>query len=334
MKKIDILDLTKIILTFMVVAIHSQLFPMVLYPWLRIAVPLFFIISSYLLYTKISISPKEDKTKIIKHYIHRLLKLYIFWFIVLLPVTIYVRRTWFDNGIMIGLIKVITQPLLNSTFVASWYIIATIIGTLIIDYLSTHINHVVLLLLSVFIYIICCFTSSYSFLYKEVDFFGIISKYTIIDPHNSFMVSLIYIYIGKTIAEKNLKIKKGLNIFMIIFSSLLLYLEWFLIYKASGEFNKDCYFFLLPLAFFGFMFIINLNIKIDNSKLLREFSNFTYPLHASICVILNHIFKDFLNINDLLSGVICFLITIIICFISFVIVKKIEKKIKLLKYSY
>lgn len=334
MKKIDILDLTKIILTFMVVAIHSQLFPMVLYPWLRIAVPLFFIISSYLLYTKISISPKEDKQKIIKHYIHRLLKLYIFWFIVLLPITIYVRRTWFDNGIMIGLIKLITQPFLNSTFVASWYIIATIIGTIIVEYLSTHINNVVLLLLSIFIYIICCFTSSYSFIYKEFEFLEIISKYNIIDPHNSFMVSLIYIYIGKTIVDKKLNIKKNLNIFMIIFSSLLLYIEWFLIYKVSGVFNNDCYFFLLPLAFFGFMFIKNINIKIDNSKLLREFSNFTYPLHASICVILNHVLKNILSINDLLSGVICFIITIIICIISFAIVKKIEKKLKILKYSY
>lgn len=37
-----IFDVVKFCLALMVVAIHSKLFPMLLYPWLRLAVPLFF----------------------------------------------------------------------------------------------------------------------------------------------------------------------------------------------------------------------------------------------------------------------------------------------------
>ena len=37
----DIFDLVKLILSIMIVAIHTSLFPTILYPWLRLAVPLF-----------------------------------------------------------------------------------------------------------------------------------------------------------------------------------------------------------------------------------------------------------------------------------------------------
>lgn len=43
----DVLDLAKFVLAFFVVAIHTSFFPKYLYPWLRVAVPLFFIISSF-----------------------------------------------------------------------------------------------------------------------------------------------------------------------------------------------------------------------------------------------------------------------------------------------
>ena len=69
MKNYDIFDLTKYTLSIMVIAIHSCLFPMILYPWLRLAIPLFFIISSFLLFIKINFSSKNEKNTIIKKYI-------------------------------------------------------------------------------------------------------------------------------------------------------------------------------------------------------------------------------------------------------------------------
>ena len=62
----DILDLTKIVLAFMVVAIHSFLFPEQLYPWLRLAVPLFFIISSFLLFKRMNNRSENEKKEIVK----------------------------------------------------------------------------------------------------------------------------------------------------------------------------------------------------------------------------------------------------------------------------
>ena len=40
-------DWIKLILSLCILAIHAKVYPMVLFPWLRLAVPLFFIISYY-----------------------------------------------------------------------------------------------------------------------------------------------------------------------------------------------------------------------------------------------------------------------------------------------
>jgi peptidoglycan/LPS O-acetylase OafA/YrhL len=77
-KNYDVLDLTKFILSFLIVAIHTSLFPHILYPWLRVAVPLFFVISSFLLFSKINSSTSVDKRKIVRKFIVRQIKLYLF----------------------------------------------------------------------------------------------------------------------------------------------------------------------------------------------------------------------------------------------------------------
>lgn len=48
------LDILKCISALAIIAIHTSLFPLVLYPWLRLAIPLFFVTSSFLLFTKIN----------------------------------------------------------------------------------------------------------------------------------------------------------------------------------------------------------------------------------------------------------------------------------------
>lgn len=51
-KNYDIFDLTKFILSLFIVAIHSSILLDILSPCVRIAVPLFFMISSYLFFER------------------------------------------------------------------------------------------------------------------------------------------------------------------------------------------------------------------------------------------------------------------------------------------
>ena len=198
----DIFDITKLILSFMVVAIHVELYPMVLYPWLRLAVPLFFIISSFILFMKLQRSP--DKNNIVKEYIIRLLKLYCFWFILLLPITIYLRRSWFNDGILLGIFNVIKNIFFGSTFGGSWYISSTIFGILIVYFLSKKVNNKVLFLIFLLMYIFCCFSSSYNILKGNyfkfyITLFG--------KPEFNFFMSCIYILEKCFLKENLIKLK-------------------------------------------------------------------------------------------------------------------------------
>lgn len=77
----------KMIAAIFVVAIHSQPFSgltevLVIYLFARIAVPFFFVASAFFFFKK----PVEQQN--IKGYVRRLAILYIFWFIIELPITI------------------------------------------------------------------------------------------------------------------------------------------------------------------------------------------------------------------------------------------------------
>lgn len=333
MKEYNIFDLMKIILCLMIVAIHTKLLPFILYPWIRLAVPLFFVISSYLLSIKIISSPKQQKNEIIKHYIIRLIKLYLFWLVALLPITTYVRRSWFDDGILVGITHLIINPFLGQTFIASWYIAALIIGTIIVSKLFEKYNYKILIMFFVVIYLFCCLASGYSFLLDDNSLLKHILTNTYFEVYCSFAVSLVYILYGKILANYKFKIDKKKNMFLMIVSCILLYFEWIIIYKTAGFYNKDCYIFLLPTSMLIFNYVKDISIKINNAKKLRQLSNFVYPLHGSIAVCLNVIIKNFVS-TELFCGVINFIITIVVCIICFLIVKKLESKFKILKYSY
>ena len=324
----DIFDLTKLILVLMVIAIHSNFLPLLLYPWLRLAVPMFFVISSFLFFSKNKNLSDLEKKKHLKHYVIRLLKLYIFWFIVLLPVTIYLRRGWFNNGIYLGILKIITNLFLGSTFIASWYIAAIIIGMLFINYFSDKLNDKMLLIIVILLYMVCCLSSSYSFIFKSL-----VLKNDFYEIHYTFVVSLIYIYLGKLFSENKIQIDKKSNILLLVISCILLYTECFIVCWFTGNFNNDCYLFLPVTVLLIFNLIRNIDIKVKWNILFRQFSSFSYPLHGSILYILSKVLNGFIN-SVVLRGIMFFGLTIIICSVLFYIVKRIENKFKILKCSY
>lgn len=338
MKNYDSLDLLKFISCLMIVAIHTQLFPMILYPWLRIAVPLFFITTSFLLFKKIKNNP-EKKKDILKKYIVRQLKFYLFWFICLLPITIYFRLEWFNNGLLIGIIKTITSILFSSTFIASWFIIASVEGIIIVSFLSDKLSKKFLFAIFVLLYLICSFESSYYKLFDSLSIiYKIFSSYETFMPSFalSFPVSLIYILIGKSFAQKDesIKITKKDYIMLIIFC-ILLFIEWKTCYKYTKTFNNDCYFMILPCAYYIFKIFVSINIKLKNAKLLRMFSIISFPLHASVQNFIAFILKHFIN-NINIVCILNFLLTLLLCFIVYKLIIKLENKkfFGFLKYSH
>ena len=95
--KYDCIDYAKIVLAIFVIAAHSCLEQAVeldfirncLYQLWRDAVPLFFVLSGFLLWRKTKTSLKSEKLSRIKKFINHSLKLYIIWTCIYLPYTIY-----------------------------------------------------------------------------------------------------------------------------------------------------------------------------------------------------------------------------------------------------
>ncbi len=71
-----VVDVFRLILCIMVVAIHTGIFHDYLYPWLSLAVPLFFIMSAYFFFNKIKLS--ENTFPALKNLYLKILNIIVF----------------------------------------------------------------------------------------------------------------------------------------------------------------------------------------------------------------------------------------------------------------
>lgn len=326
------IDVLKFILCVFVVLIHTINYS-ALSPILRCAVPVFFIISSYFFFKKYD--GTEDvkcRRQVLQRYVSRNLKLYLFWFILLLPFTL-LYRSWFDAGFLLGFTTFLRSLFFSSTFPASWYIMASILGVLIVCFLDTFKNKWLVYIIVLFSYVFCCLTSNYTNLMTEkVEKIYHLYKLIFTSPYNSFPASLIWILIGRRIAAKEKKTNflnyKYLAILLMV-CIFFLYFEYIIIHYFGLNFSDDCYVMLLPVCLL-FILIFGLSkIEIKSNLFLRKTSTIVYCCHVPVSIVLDYIFK-YLGIQSTMLTFISTLIAAI--FISYLFIK-LETRIKLLSFA-
>ena len=333
------IDLSKYILSLMVVAIHVApargFWYELMIPVLRLAVPLFFMISGYLLFVRMKELDHDKQNEALMKYLFRILKLYLAWLILLFPVTVW-NRKYFSEGIFAGLKKILKGFVFGSTFPASWYLMALIIGTALVYIGSRYMENCVVFIVGTVLYIICCLLSNYG------NFCGSLRVINGIYPtafFNSFPVAIIWISLGQVFAEHeelSLRLAKVKSSGAVL-SILLLYCEWFLIkYFRTGESN-DCYFMLVPCAVFIFTIIITGTREVRFARQMRMASTITYCMHISIALILD----EFINFGEVfgnlvLALIIRYLLVVLLCMIaSYFIIKIAEAgKCRIVRYLY
>lgn len=332
------IDILKFVLSVFVVMIHSSFLDVYLYPWLRIAVPLFFIISSYFLFSKLNkTTEKSEKKKILSAFVSRNMKLYLFWFVALLPMTLYIRK-WFSGEILPGILKMLQSFLFSSTFVSSWYIIALVIAVLTVHQLSKFFRTETIFALTSIIYIIVTIRSSYFFAIEQIQPVSTIYNACVAlfcEPQNNFVVGLFWVSCGKMFAEKRFDFSVIKSIFILIPSIVLLFAEWYFIKRLSGAYRNDCYLFLAPLCISAFTLILKINISTPPRKIgtmLRKMSTIIYALHGSVTPVIVKLCK----IAGIQTTIFPFFLIMIICIICCFIIFRLEKykHFHFLKYSY
>lgn len=337
-----VFDIVKFVLALGVIAIHTRFLDYILYPWLRIPVPLFFIISGYFLYLKLTLlsEDRNAQNKIVKNFVIRNLKLYGFWFIVLLPGTLRIRQ-YFSNGILRGFLTFVRSFLFDSTFVASWFIMATIIATIIVFLLSKRFDNTILLIVTALIYVATALRSSYFPQLQNIPLaINIINLYEFVfyPAYNSFPVALYWIVCGKCFAENKINIKLKHSVPLTILSAILLYLEWTIIKNLNGTYNTDCFIMLLPLCTLLFAIIKEIKpFELKGTVYLRKASVIMFALHGTLVSLgIPGIFfpqLDWLHISNESKN---FITTTIICMVASIFILILEKKkwFSWLKYSH
>lgn len=338
------LDIMKFILSIFVVLIHAEVDIHILTPFLRMAVPLFFITSSYFFFRNFHLS--NDRKKTMQIFLKRNMILYGIWFVILLPVTLP-ARDWFDSGIMSGMVLLLQSFFFNSTFRASWYLMALNIGMCLSVLLVRKLTPRVQLFLTLPIYLLCClFTNYYGVAELSGDLMVGYNTYifVFISLANSFPVALFWIACGRLFAENKEGSLKHRGLLVLI-SSVLLIAEHLIVSRLGLQKGNDCYIMLIPICYLVFEWVLHtkpLELK-SHSGLIRamvtrsgNISTLIYVSHASVISVLFSVAEDIMKTEFYgLEWCVCF-ITMIACLslCAIVFVLERQKTLRWLKYLY
>lgn len=337
-KNLDSADVLKFVLSILIVATHTSFFEGYITPLVRLAVPAFFMISGYFFFGRINAcESKEQQTAYLKKSIRHNLKLYFFWFVVLLPLTLYVRG-YHTMGTVGGVVHLIRDFLFGSTFQSSWYITALIIGFTLVLFLSRKLPQSALVIIGVICYIPSLLSSNYEFLLTSSPVLQNVSdslSKVFLLPCRNFSVSVLYIVLGKYLAEKNYegKTKQYTITFLLSFAALV---AEFLMLKASGVAieDTDCYIALPFAAYYLCKVFLTLDVTCKGSVVMRKISTVSYCAHMAVFMVVGKVFKIF-ELPDW-QNILHFAVTLILTQVfALVLIKLSEnKKLRFLKYSH
>ena len=337
-KNLDAADVLKYAMSMLIVATHTSFLEGYITPLVRLAVPAFFMISGYFFFSKVNTyDSMSQKVTYLKKSIKHNMKLYLFWFVVLSPLTLYVRG-YHTMGLVSGVLHLIRDFMFGSTFQSSWYIMALIIGFALVLFLSQKLPQWALVVIGVICYIPSLLSSNYEFILASSDSLKAIGEslsQIFLLPCRNFSVSILYIVIGKYLAEKSYegKTKQYTITFALAFAALV---AEFLMLKESGVAieDTDCYIALPFAAYYLCKVFLTLDITCKHAMTLRKISTVSYCAHMAVFMVVGKCFKIF-GLADW-QNVLHFAITLILTqAFALVLIRLAEnKKLSFLKYSH
>lgn len=328
--RLDMVDLTKLILAFMVVAIHTYLLGEYIYPFVRLAVPAFFIFTGYFTFRKIDFeTDKKVQNNIFQMTLKRYIILYMVWFIILLPYTIDYRG-YFNCGVENGIKSILHAILTKSTFPASWYLMASVYGIVAVYLLSRKLSNKSLLLIAVPCYLAATVYSEFYYVLQNIlpsGVYDVCMKLIEVfgEPCFNGVVAIIYIVIGKMIADGEIG-NRTAKIYGYGFIGILVILLGEYFFMKRYEFfvyTSDCLIFLAPTVTLFVLWIMNIHIEIPHAKMFRNMSTIIYCIHVPIYETLIIYLNKFGIPNP--EGMTGFILTVVITSVIASIIIKLEK---------
>ena len=290
-RKFDVFDVTKLILSVLVVYIHCE--PLKIYSEFgnlliqgglcRIAVPLFFAMSGFFLFRD-----GLDRLKIIKQ-MKKMLFLYLIWsaiyFFVKLFFALYLNSITADFFI---------EEVWNTIFIAEhyhfWYILALIYALLIFYIVSIlgayHYTNKTLMIIVGVLWIIGCLHYTYNWIggFSHSYFDSLTYKFE--GVFNAFFIALPLLLVGSLASRYYVQKSKTELLIGIIVSAVLCFFELLVLkFFVPNVKYFNFYLFTPILAFYIICYLLKINFSFANRKislLFRKMSMFVYCIHPML----------------------------------------------------
>lgn len=314
----NILDLTKFVFAFAVIAIHThiccnskQVIVEIINQTLQYAVPFFFVVSGYFLGKKLFlVETATEENLIYRKYLKRIAYMYIIWSIIYLPINLYYDIYKFGFSFLFATFDILRGWLFvgqNEGSWQLWYLLASLVGVCIIAlFRRFNTRFELIFALSIMAFMI-------GLLYQEfhetisisswgriiVLIYDKIFRFT----RNGIFVGWAFLMCGIMLARWNFNFKKSL---IIICGGAILYLV-----------NTDIAMIPMTLGLVGFL--INVPVSGSNSFFLklRKLSIMIYLLHMLVVFL----FLRYFQFGDMLLFVWVSLVTLI-CSLFFLYISK------------
>lgn len=323
-KEKNYIDLYKFIGSIMIFAMHAsafQDFGKMQFLWellSRWAVPVFFMVSSYFLFSSNGGAVTESH---IKKYIKRIGLLYFSWFLYNIPSTLYIRIIAKHSYTLLDWANFIKESLLSSTFTGSWYLVSSVFCAVLLYFLKKRLSMKGIFAIAFGVELLCIFSSAYGNALPE----KIQAVLAFLDFPLNLFGGLFYFSVGLYFAEHPdaiHKFKEGPVLFVAILSCLLYFLEIYMTQTLSVYKTTDQAFLVIPFSISIFILGMRSTIPIRNARSLRKISTIVYCAQGNILLAKSAVSKIFGIHSSILLFAFCVVSMAFVIFLVFALQKK------------
>lgn len=335
----------KFILSILVVAIHVEPFTGDVAFFLnnciaRIAVPSFFIYSSYFLFDKL-LQNNWDKKIFIQQEKH-LAKYYGIWLLLHSPVVLY-RLYESSDGLLDCIWKIIQAVCLKGPYGALWFLPATMMAVTLVYYIGKKSSPTICLLISFPLFLFAAIETEYVAFIKDIVWMEYVNNFLVAIfgwLANGLTFGFFFCSIGFYIAyHKNKARTLQIDLIKAILAFILLFVETKIIRDYKLGVSYGAMLMLIPTVYYIAQVLLHMkktsNMKtIALAKYLQNMSLLIYPMHFAIMELLEYFLKDSKTYMN--STALQFLVvTLVTSGISMIIIYLGQtKKIKTARYLY
>lgn len=279
-------DMAKYLFALMILALHAGVDLGPFQPVFRIAVPCFFLFSSFYLFSKIgNAADEKEERQILKGFVVRNIKLYAFWLIVQAPL---IFSQW-ETVDMRTILEFLRGLCFGSTFTASWYITATVIDCCLVYFLAKKLGDKILLGIGAVCYLACLMFSNYYGLVSwclplRYAFTAFITVFASVVT--GFPAGMLWIVIGRMLARRPTVDRKSYG-WLFVLGLVGLFLEKAVVDRFGLALRDDQYIMLLPACIALFQILRGSRWTWTHSIKFRNMSTIIYASHGSALQIIS-----------------------------------------------